>query len=167
MDDLELLKAALAGRYAVERIIGAGGMAMVYLAHDDLLDRTLGERIQVEVDLQVDAWPTYVDPHQLENAIVNLAVNARDAMDGTGLMRISTANVTLAANEIGDIQPGSYLRISDGHWWVSTYLDGDWRPHDARSLPEGLQARYAKANGKGKGKGRGKGPGQSVPAKIR
>ena len=48
----------------------------------DLLDRTLGERIQVEVDLAADAWPIYVDPHQLENAIVNLAVNARDAMDG-------------------------------------------------------------------------------------
>ena len=62
----------------------------------DLLDRTLGERIQVEVDLAPDTWPTYVDPHQLENAIVNLAVNARDAMDGTGMMRISTSNVTLA-----------------------------------------------------------------------
>jgi hypothetical protein len=42
---------------------------------------------------------------------------------------------------------GSYLRISNGQWWVSTYLDGDWRPHDARSLPDGLQARYAKAKG--------------------
>jgi signal transduction histidine kinase len=38
-----------------------------------------------------DTWPTYVDPHQLENAIVNLAVNARDAMDGEGQMRIATA----------------------------------------------------------------------------
>jgi hypothetical protein len=43
----------------------------------------------------------------------------------------------------------SYLRISDGRWWMSTYLDGEWRPHDADSLPDGLQARYAKA-GKGK-----------------
>ena len=78
----------------------------------DLLDRTLGERIQVEVDLAADTWPTYVDPHQLENAIVNLAVNARDAMDGTGMMRISTANVTLKANEVGDVRPGEYVRIS-------------------------------------------------------
>jgi CheY-like chemotaxis protein len=78
----------------------------------DLLDRTLGERIQVDIDLAADSWPIYVDPHQLENAIVNLAVNARDAMDGTGLMRISTANVRLAANEVGDIQPGEYVRIS-------------------------------------------------------
>src|SRR5688572_24775331 len=78
----------------------------------DLLDRTLGERIQVDVDLAPDTWPTYVDPHQLENAIVNLAVNARDAMDGTGMMRISTSNVTLKANEVGDVRPGEYIRIS-------------------------------------------------------
>ncbi|HEU4705211.1 MAG TPA: ATP-binding protein, partial [Sphingomicrobium sp.] len=78
----------------------------------DLLDRTLGERIHVEVDLADDSWPTYVDPHQLENAIVNLAVNARDAMDGTGVMRITTANVTVGANEVGDIRPGEYVRIA-------------------------------------------------------
>jgi signal transduction histidine kinase/ActR/RegA family two-component response regulator len=78
----------------------------------DLLDRTLGERITVDVDLAPDTWPTYVDPHQLENAIVNLAVNARDAMDGEGMMRVTTRNVTLAANEVGDVRPGEYVRIS-------------------------------------------------------
>jgi CheY-like chemotaxis protein len=78
----------------------------------DLLDRTLGERIQVEIDLAPDSWPTYVDPHQLENAIVNLAVNARDAMEGEGMMRITTSNCSLAANEVGDVRPGEYVRIS-------------------------------------------------------
>jgi signal transduction histidine kinase/ActR/RegA family two-component response regulator len=78
----------------------------------DLLDRTLGERIRIEVDLSSGAWPIYVDPHQLENAIVNLAVNARDAMNGEGLMRISTENVRLAANEVGDIRAGDYVKIS-------------------------------------------------------
>ena len=78
----------------------------------DLLDRTLGEQIRVEVDLAPDTWATYVDPHQLENAIVNLAVNARDAMDGRGLMRIATENVSLAANEVGDIRGGDYVKIS-------------------------------------------------------
>jgi signal transduction histidine kinase/ActR/RegA family two-component response regulator len=78
----------------------------------DLLDRTLGERIRIDVDLDRDAWPIYVDPHQLENAIVNLAVNARDAMDGEGLMRVATENVSLAANEVGDIRAGDYVRIS-------------------------------------------------------
>ena len=78
----------------------------------DLLDRTLGERIRIDVELTPGAWPTYVDPHQLENAIVNLAVNARDAMDGAGHMRISAENVTLAANEVGDVRPGQYVKIS-------------------------------------------------------
>ena len=78
----------------------------------DLLDRTLGERIKVEVELARDTWPSYADPHQLENAIVNLAVNARDAMDGQGVMRITTENVRLAANEVGDIRAGDYVRIS-------------------------------------------------------
>ena len=78
----------------------------------DLLDRTLGELVRVEVDLERDTWSTYVDPHQLENAILNLAVNARDAMDGRGLMRIATENMTLAANEVGDIRAGDYVRIS-------------------------------------------------------
>ena len=78
----------------------------------DLLDRTLGERIRVQVKLAPGTWPTYVDPHQLENAILNLAVNARDAMDGQGAMRIATENVKLTANEVGDVRPGEYVRIS-------------------------------------------------------
>ncbi len=78
----------------------------------DLLDRTLGERIRIEVDPSRDAWPIYVDGHQLENAIVNLAVNARDAMEGEGLMRIATENVHLSANQVGDIRPGDYVKIS-------------------------------------------------------
>jgi len=78
----------------------------------DLLDRTLGERITVTVDLAGDTWPIYVDAHQLENAIVNLAVNARDAMDGQGVMQVSTRNVKLAANQVGDIRAGDYVKIS-------------------------------------------------------
>src|SRR5437763_336336 len=78
----------------------------------DLLDRTLGEQIQIDVELAPSAWPIYVDAHQLENAIVNLAVNARDAMDGRGMMRISTENVKLAASEVGDIRAGDYVKVS-------------------------------------------------------
>jgi signal transduction histidine kinase/ActR/RegA family two-component response regulator len=78
----------------------------------DLLDRTLGEQIQIDVELAPTAWPIYVDAHQLENAIVNLAVNARDAMEGKGLMRITTDNVTLAASQVGDIRGGDYVKVS-------------------------------------------------------
>ena len=77
----------------------------------ELLDRTLGERIEVKTDLASDAWPVFVDPHQLENAIVNLAVNARDAMDGTGKLAIRSRNASMAANQVGDIRPGDYLCI--------------------------------------------------------
>ncbi|MEO8618136.1 MAG: ATP-binding protein [Sphingomicrobium sp.] len=78
----------------------------------DLLDRTLGERVRVETRLENGAWPIFVDSHQLENAIVNLAVNARDAMNGEGILTITTANVTMTANAVGDIRPGKYLKLS-------------------------------------------------------
>ena len=78
----------------------------------ELLDRTLGERIKVVTKLAGNAWPVFVDSHQLENAILNLAVNARDAMEGGGTLTIRTANVVLVANEVGDVQPGEYLRLS-------------------------------------------------------
>ncbi len=77
----------------------------------ELLDRTLGERVTVKTDLARNAWPVFVDPHQLENAILNLAVNARDAMDGTGKLTIRTCNKAMDRNEVGDIQPGDYLCI--------------------------------------------------------
>jgi len=80
----------------------------------ELLDRTLGERIKVQTKLGTDAWPIFVDSHQLENAILNLAVNARDAMEGTGTLSISTENVTLAANQVGDVRAGEYLKLSVG-----------------------------------------------------
>ena len=78
----------------------------------DLLDRTLGERIAVDVQLTRGAWPIFADPHQLENAIVNLAVNARDAMDGRGRITIAVGNVELAAGEIGKLAAGDYVRIA-------------------------------------------------------
>ncbi|HET9397796.1 MAG TPA: ATP-binding protein, partial [Sphingomicrobium sp.] len=88
----------------VDSAVLVGGMS-------ELLDRTLGERTKVVTDLANDAWPVFVDPHQLENAIVNLAVNARDAMDGQGTLTISSRNVSMEANEVGDIRAGEYLVI--------------------------------------------------------
>ena len=77
----------------------------------DLMDRTLGERIRVEIDSPAAPWQIWVDRHQLENAILNLAVNARDAMENEGLLTIRTANATLAAGEMGEAEPGDYVRI--------------------------------------------------------
>ncbi|WP_019831654.1 ATP-binding protein [Sphingomonas sp. PR090111-T3T-6A] len=78
----------------------------------ELIDRTLGERVTVETIVERDVWPVWVDPLQLENAILNLAVNARDAMDGAGRLEIAVANCTLAAREVGQAPAGDYVRIA-------------------------------------------------------
>lgn len=77
----------------------------------DLMDRTLGERIRLEYATVPDLWPIWVDRHQLENAILNLAVNARDAMEHDGCLTIRTSNIVLATDEIGESPPGDYARI--------------------------------------------------------
>jgi signal transduction histidine kinase/ActR/RegA family two-component response regulator len=78
----------------------------------DLLDRTLGERIKVRTRFGDEDWPVWVDRHQLENALLNLAVNARDAMDGEGTLTIATGTRTLAEGEIGATRGGDYVAIS-------------------------------------------------------
>ncbi|HEX8643997.1 MAG TPA: ATP-binding protein [Allosphingosinicella sp.] len=78
----------------------------------DLVDRTIGERIQVDTDFAAEPWHVWADANQLENAIVNLCVNARDAMDGSGELRIAVANLELADGEVGQLPAGEYVRIS-------------------------------------------------------
>jgi two-component system NtrC family sensor kinase len=82
----------------------------------ELLRRTIGETITVETVLAGGLWKTAVDPNQLENAILNLAVNARDAMPDGGRLTIETANTYLdeayvAANG-NDIPQGQYVMIA-------------------------------------------------------
>ncbi len=76
-----------------------------------LLGSTLGERTKVETRLAGDLWPTLVDPNQLESAIVNLAVNARDAMPEGGRITIETANVEIDKDE-PDVAAGDWVLIS-------------------------------------------------------
>ncbi len=79
----------------------------------DLLDRTLGDAIQVDMQRADDTtWLVRSDRHQLENAVLNLAVNARDAMNGRGRMTIATAGVTLAENAVGTCRAGDYVALS-------------------------------------------------------
>ncbi|NEW94625.1 PAS domain S-box protein [Rhodopseudomonas sp. BR0M22] len=80
-----------------------------------LLRPTLGERIEVETVLAPDTWPIYVDRGQLESALVNLAVNARDAMPKGGKLTIETSNVMVdpdLGKRLGDLAPGDYVMIS-------------------------------------------------------
>jgi signal transduction histidine kinase/CheY-like chemotaxis protein len=76
----------------------------------DLIDRTIGERISVHTRFPDEPWHVWADPNQLENAVLNLAVNARDAMHGSGELTITIDN--LRAGEAGDIGDGEYVRIS-------------------------------------------------------
>jgi PAS domain S-box-containing protein len=80
----------------------------------DLLGRTIGEAIIVETILAGGLWPTLVDSNQLENALINLAVNARDAMPEGGKLTIETANSHLDeayARMHDEVQPGQYVGI--------------------------------------------------------
>ena len=81
----------------------------------ELLRRTLGEQVAVETVLAGGLWKTYADIGQLENAVLNLAVNARDAMKDGGRLTIETANAHLDddyARDHADVAPGQYVLIS-------------------------------------------------------
>jgi signal transduction histidine kinase/HAMP domain-containing protein len=80
-----------------------------------LLRPTLGEQIEIEAMLPDDAWRAMIDPVQLSTAIINLAVNARDAMPNGGKLTLETGNVTLDeayAKANGDVTPGPYVMIA-------------------------------------------------------
>jgi PAS domain S-box-containing protein len=81
----------------------------------DLLRRTLGEQISVETVLAGGLWRAHADPNQLEVAIINLAVNARDAMPSGGKLTLETANVHLderyAAEQV-EVLPGQYVMLA-------------------------------------------------------
>lgn len=81
----------------------------------DMLRRTLGEHIALSTSLAGHAWPTRADPDQFQSAIVNMAVNARDAMPHGGKLVIETRNIVLDADHIEDqpeLQPGEYVQLS-------------------------------------------------------
>lgn len=78
----------------------------------ELLRRSIGEQVSVSIEADDEVWPIWVDTHQLENAILNLAVNARDAMNGKGALTIAIRNQILTENEIGEAPAGDYLQIA-------------------------------------------------------
>jgi signal transduction histidine kinase len=87
----------------------------------DMLGRTIGEAIRLDTSLMPSLWPVCADAAQLESAILNLAINARDAMDEAGSLRIQTANVILGEGDLPQAEssatgPHVLVSISDtGH----------------------------------------------------
>jgi CheY-like chemotaxis protein len=78
----------------------------------DLVDRSIGERITVSTRVPEETWHIRADTNQLENAILNMAVNARDAMDGEGRVTIGIDNLRIGDGEVGELKAGEYVRIS-------------------------------------------------------
>ncbi len=81
---------------------------------EDMLRRTLGETIELRIERAVNLWPAKIDPYQFENALINLAINARDAMPEGGELLIKVDNVTLTeayAQQQEEVEPGDYVRV--------------------------------------------------------
>ena len=113
-----------------------------------MLPRLLGERIRMVVDLDPDVTNVRVDSDQLEQVLMNLAVNARDAMPDGGILRVATTNATLDAAFVRahlGAQPGAYVAVS-----VSDTGQG----MDAATAAQVFEPFYTtKARGKGTGLG--------------
>ncbi|MGF6774751.1 PAS domain S-box-containing protein [Paraburkholderia sp. GAS199] len=82
---------------------------------EDMLRRSLGEAIEIETIMSAGLWNTFVDPTQVENAILNLAINARDAMDGAGKLTLEVGNAYLDdayAREHVEVNAGQYVLLA-------------------------------------------------------
>jgi len=81
---------------------------------DKMLRRIIGEDIEIALSLDPDLWPANIDPAKLEQIIINLAVNARDAMPQGGKLTLATTNVTLdkeQARQFLDLAAGNYVQL--------------------------------------------------------
>jgi PAS domain S-box-containing protein len=117
----------------------------------DLLRRTLGEAIEVETVVAGGLWNTVADPAQVESAILNLALNARDAMPGGGRLTVEINNASLDdayARTVRDVTPGQYVMIA-----VTDTGEG---------MPEDVRARVFEPFFTTKGDGKGTGLGLSM-----
>jgi PAS domain S-box-containing protein len=82
---------------------------------EDMLRRTIGEAIEIETIRSSGLWNTFVDPSQIENAVLNLAINARDAMDGVGKLTIEVGNAFIDDDYVRkhpDLVPGQYVLLA-------------------------------------------------------
>jgi PAS domain S-box-containing protein len=81
----------------------------------EMLRRTLGETVEVETVTSGGLWNTFVDPAQIENAVLNLAINARDAMEGQGKLTIEVGNAYIDevyCRSHPEVEPGQYVMLA-------------------------------------------------------
>jgi PAS domain S-box-containing protein len=97
----------------------------IIIGLDDLLHRTVGETIEVRTLLSSELWPALADPNQLETALLNLVLNARDAMEAGGRITLETANVEVGRGD-AELAPGGYamLAIADTGQGMSEHVLG-------------------------------------------
>ncbi|WP_235537413.1 hybrid sensor histidine kinase/response regulator [Sphingomonas sp. Root1294] len=86
-------------------------VARLLAGMSDLLTRSITEAVSIQITSTAELWPIEADAHQLENAILNLAVNARDAMDGSGALTVAARNVTVSGAGAKELTPGDYVAI--------------------------------------------------------
>jgi len=112
----------------------------------ELLARTLGEQVETTLLLAPQVWPALVDPSQLESALVNLCLNARDAMPGGGRLSIETRNVVLDEDYAAraEVEPGEYVLVA-----VSDTGEGI----DPAVLPRVFEPFFSTKSSKGTGLG--------------
>ena len=100
----------------------------------ELLRRTLGEHIELSTRLASDLWPVHADPSEIENAVLNLAINSRDAMPKGGRLIIETSNAVAEDDQIGAIvrvPAGEYVRLSvsdTGHGMTPEVMSRAFEP---------------------------------------
>jgi signal transduction histidine kinase len=101
---------------------------------DDLLRRSLGEAVEIETIISGGLWTTYVDPTQVETALLNLAVNARDAMGGRGKLTIEAGNAWLDENYAAqhvEVKAGQYVMVAvsdTGHGMPAEVIERVFEP---------------------------------------
>jgi signal transduction histidine kinase len=84
---------------------------------ESFIARAAGENVRVTTKLSAVLWPARIDRMQFETALVNLVVNARDAMNGVGGVIIETGNIVLNAEALPDMPAGDYLLIRRRRHW--------------------------------------------------
>src|SRR5687768_3926018 len=80
-----------------------------------LIDNSVGAAVQVEMRLPQDLWPLWFGAHQVENGLLSLAINARDAMPDGGRLTFETSNTHLDAADVASepgLEPGDYVRLA-------------------------------------------------------